>query len=84
MSQSLERSMTGIWQDVFGLDGIGLTDNFFALGGNSILASSVAERVTRTFGLQLAFDEVFEHQTIAELCGYLRSQQQSGAIQKAR
>jgi acyl carrier protein len=72
MSQSLERSMTAIWQEVFGLDSVAPTDNFFALGGDSIMASLLAERVTRTIGLQLEFDEVFEHQTIAELCAYVR------------
>lgn len=81
MNPSLERSMTAIWRDVFDRDGISPTDNFFALGGNSILASSLADRVTRTFGLQIAFDEVFEHQTIAELCAYVGSRLQSDAVQ---
>nr|WP_298719416.1 phosphopantetheine-binding protein [uncultured Steroidobacter sp.] len=70
--------MTRIWQDVFGLESIHPTENFFALGGDSIVASMLAERITRTIGLQLAFDEVFEHQTIAELCAYVRSRRRPG------
>jgi aryl carrier-like protein len=67
--------MTAIWRDVFGIDTIGPNDNFFALGGNSFLASSLAERVTRRWGMEIAFDQVFEHQTIEQLCAYVRSRQ---------
>lgn len=79
MNRVLERIMTDIWQDVLGVEDVGPTDNFFELGGNSILASSLVERVTQTFGLPLAFDEVFQHPTIAELSAYVHARQGSGA-----
>lgn len=61
-----EELLTDIWKQVLGLEQIGVHDNFFESGGDSILSIQVITRANRV-GLQLASRQIFQHQTIAEL-----------------
>ncbi|WP_158885988.1 non-ribosomal peptide synthetase [Amycolatopsis anabasis] len=61
-----ERELARIWAEVLGLTSVGSTDNFFTLGGDSILSLQVVSRA-REAGLTLSSKLLFEHQTIAEL-----------------
>ncbi|MFV0131782.1 non-ribosomal peptide synthase/polyketide synthase [Streptomyces sp. HMX87] len=61
-----ERRIAGVWTDVLGVEGIGVDDNFFHLGGDSILSMQVVSRLRRE-GLHLATRDLFTHQTVAEL-----------------
>jgi amino acid adenylation domain-containing protein/FkbM family methyltransferase len=61
-----EEILLEIWQDVLGLDQIGMTDNFFSLGGNSI-GSIRVQAAARRRGLDFALQSIFTHQTIREL-----------------
>ncbi|MFJ7907176.1 non-ribosomal peptide synthase/polyketide synthase [Kitasatospora sp. NPDC096204] len=62
----LERRIARIWADVLGLDEVGADDNFFLLGGDSILSMQVVSRLRRD-GLHLATRDLFSHQTVARL-----------------
>jgi amino acid adenylation domain-containing protein/non-ribosomal peptide synthase protein (TIGR01720 family) len=55
-----------IWRDVLRLDEVGVDDNFFTLGGDSILSLQIAAAAARR-GFELGVDAVFQHQTIARL-----------------
>ncbi|HWM91382.1 MAG TPA: amino acid adenylation domain-containing protein [Thermoanaerobaculia bacterium] len=61
-----EEVLAGIWREVLGLDQVGVHDNFFRLGGDSILSIQVVARARRA-GLLLTTRQFFEHQTIAGL-----------------
>ncbi|MFD4999336.1 non-ribosomal peptide synthase/polyketide synthase [Streptomyces buecherae] len=61
-----ERRIARIWADVLGLDAVGADDNFFDLGGDSILSMQVVSRLRRD-GLRLATKDLFTHQTVAAL-----------------
>ncbi|HEY0497536.1 MAG TPA: amino acid adenylation domain-containing protein, partial [Kutzneria sp.] len=61
-----ERVLAEIWAGVLGGERIGVQDNFFALGGDSILSIQVVSRA-RAAGLRLTSRDLFTHQTIAEL-----------------
>lgn len=61
-----EQIIAGIWCDVLGLDRVGIRDNFFELGGDSILSIQIIARA-RAVGLQLTAQQIFQHQTIADL-----------------
>ncbi|HEY4575294.1 MAG TPA: amino acid adenylation domain-containing protein, partial [Thermoanaerobaculia bacterium] len=61
-----EARLAGIWREVLGREGVGIHDNFFQLGGDSILAIQVVARARRE-GLMLTTRQLFEHQTIAAL-----------------
>jgi phthiocerol/phenolphthiocerol synthesis type-I polyketide synthase E len=62
----LERRLAAVWQATLGIEEVGVDDNFFDLGGDSILGIQLVARANES-GLQLAPDQLFEHQTIAEL-----------------
>ncbi|WP_225447483.1 non-ribosomal peptide synthetase [Streptacidiphilus sp. PB12-B1b] len=72
-----ERRVARIWADVLGVEGIGADDNFFALGGDSILSMQVVSRLRRD-GLHLATRDLFTHQTLAELAAVVRAAPQGG------
>ncbi|WP_330182290.1 amino acid adenylation domain-containing protein [Nocardia sp. NBC_01503] len=61
-----ERILASIFAEVLGTDDIGADDNFFALGGDSIIAIQLVARA-KTAGLALRARDVFEHKTIAGL-----------------
>ncbi|WP_394833990.1 non-ribosomal peptide synthase/polyketide synthase [Pendulispora rubella] len=62
----IERQLAGIWRDVLQRADLGVTDDFFALGGDSIASLRVVARA-RELGLGLTPKQVLEHPTIAEL-----------------
>lgn len=61
-----ERMLADLWQDILGLDRVGRQDNFFALGGDSILSLRIIARA-QSLGFGLTPRDLFERQTIAEL-----------------
>ena len=61
-----EKSLAIIWSQVLGCDRLSVNDNFFALGGDSILAIQVVAKA-KQMGLKLAPKDLFQHQTIAKL-----------------
>ena len=61
-----EETLAAIWADVLKVDRVSINDNFFDLGGDSILGTLILARATRA-GLRLSPVQLFEHQTIAEL-----------------
>ncbi|MBW2257067.1 MAG: AMP-binding protein, partial [Deltaproteobacteria bacterium] len=65
-SSDAEKVLAGIWQEVLGADRVGIHDNFFDLGGDSILSIQVVARAARQ-GLVLSPRLLFQHQTIADL-----------------
>jgi non-ribosomal peptide synthase protein (TIGR01720 family) len=61
-----EELLAGIWAEVLRQERVGRHDNFFALGGDSILCIQVIARAQQA-GLQLTPKQLFQHQSIAEL-----------------
>jgi amino acid adenylation domain-containing protein/non-ribosomal peptide synthase protein (TIGR01720 family) len=61
-----ERELARVWAEVLRLDRVGTRDNFFALGGDSILAIQVVSRARR-IGLSLKPRQLFQYPTVAEL-----------------
>ncbi|HEY4460884.1 MAG TPA: amino acid adenylation domain-containing protein, partial [Pseudonocardiaceae bacterium] len=74
-----EHTLVGIWQDVLGLDHIGTQDNFFTLGGDSIMSMRIAARATQA-GFRVNPRHLFENQTIAELAVVMESAQRPVAV----
>jgi acyl transferase domain-containing protein len=62
-----ERILAGIWQELLGLEAVGVHDNFFELGGHSLFAARVLSRVRAAFGVSLPLDAVFDAPSVAEL-----------------
>ncbi|PYQ42819.1 MAG: polyketide synthase, partial [Acidobacteria bacterium] len=64
-----ERILAGIWQELLGIDKVGIHDNFFELGGHSLFAARVLSRVRSGLKVSLSLEAIFEAPTIAELAG---------------
>jgi non-ribosomal peptide synthase protein (TIGR01720 family) len=62
----MEQMLANIWSELLGVEKIGRDDNFFDLGGDSVVSIQIIVRA-RQAGLQLTAKQVFEHQTIAGL-----------------
>ncbi|PMB23519.1 non-ribosomal peptide synthetase [Fischerella thermalis] len=63
---TIEKQLAAIWSEVLGLEKIGINDNFFTLGGDSILSLQVIFKANQ-LGLNLTSKQLFQHQTIAQL-----------------
>jgi acyl-CoA synthetase (AMP-forming)/AMP-acid ligase II/aryl carrier-like protein len=72
----LEQVLADTWQELLGIDKIGIHDNFFESGGDSIISIQVVSRVRRK-GYDFQVADIFTHQTIAKLSALVeqRSQQ---------
>ncbi len=66
-STSVEQSLAGVWSDLLGLPQIGIHDNFFDLGGHSLLTTQLISRVRELFKVDLPLRQVFQQPTIAAL-----------------
>lgn len=62
-----EEEIAGIWREEFGIDSVGVYDDFFELGGQSLAAVRVAARVRELFGVDLALRELYADFTVAEM-----------------
>ncbi|MDY7016076.1 MAG: amino acid adenylation domain-containing protein, partial [Cyanobacteriota bacterium] len=63
---STEQKLTNIWQQVLGLELIGMDDDFLNLGGDSLLATQIINRIRETFQAEIALDSLLEESTIAK------------------
>ena len=63
---AIEKQLIKIWEEVLGFEPIGRTDNFFEIGGDSILSIQIMARA-RNAGLSFKPNDLFENQTIAQL-----------------
>ncbi|MFI0480792.1 condensation domain-containing protein [Actinomadura sp. 9N215] len=68
-----EKAVAGIWADVLGIDRIGADDDFFALGGHSLMAAELVERIRVEFGLDLPLGRLFDGPTVAAVAEYVTS-----------
>ncbi|MFF0522328.1 non-ribosomal peptide synthase/polyketide synthase [Actinomadura nitritigenes] len=66
-SSTAEQSVARIWQEVLGVDRVGVADDFFELGGHSLLAAQVAVRLRTWLGAELPLGALFESPTLGEL-----------------
>jgi amino acid adenylation domain-containing protein/FkbM family methyltransferase len=63
----VEQRMLDVWRDVLGRADVGLDDGFFTVGGQSVLATRLASRVSAQFQVELPVRAVFEHPTVTAL-----------------
>ncbi len=62
-----EQKMAEIWQEVLGLEKIGITDNFFELGGHSLIVAQVINRLNKQLNKTVSFKDFFSNPTIDAL-----------------
>ncbi|MDT0343962.1 non-ribosomal peptide synthetase [Streptomyces litchfieldiae] len=76
----LERLVHGVWAELLGRgEGtFGVTDDFFKLGGDSIVAVQLLSRLRQRLGPHVFVDEVLNHNTIERFCALLTARQAEG------
>ena len=66
-SNQVEQTITEFWQDLFGIKQVGIHDNFFDLGGNSLFAIQLVSHLRKAFQIELPMSKLFESPTVIEL-----------------
>ena len=64
---SVEKTLVEIWQEVLQINDIGINDNFFNLGGHSLMISQIINRIYKQLSRTIPFRTFFNHPTIASL-----------------
>jgi len=69
---SLDQALEAMWGDLLGLDAVGADDDFFDLGGHSLIAIRLMTRIHEELGVRLQLTTIFDAPTVASLCSRLR------------
>jgi amino acid adenylation domain-containing protein len=67
----VEKNVTGIWMDLLLLDKIGVDDNFFQLGGNSLLALKSVAALKQQFGYEVPITKLYQFPTVSGIAGLI-------------
>ncbi|WP_246253117.1 phosphopantetheine-binding protein, partial [Flavobacterium collinsii] len=69
-----EHQLVQIWENLLGIEKVGVHDNFFELGGHSLLATRLVSMIRKGLSIEISIREVFEYATIATLSSHVSSQ----------
>jgi acyl transferase domain-containing protein/acyl carrier protein len=67
----LEEKVSQIWQEMLGVDKVGIHDNFFELGGNSLIGVDIISRINKELQTDISIVTLFEAPTIGDIAGLL-------------
>jgi thioesterase domain-containing protein/acyl carrier protein len=70
----IERTLVGFWQDLLGVGQVGVEDDFFALGGHSLIAVRLFAMVKKAFRVDFPISVLFEAPTIAKCAALIEAQ----------
>jgi amino acid adenylation domain-containing protein len=79
-----EELLAGIWAEVLKVQRIGVHDNFFTLGGHSLMATQVLARIRHALKFDVNLRSLFESPTVAELARHLLAQDNVQKTQEVR
>lgn len=74
----IEKKLVAIWQEVLGIEKIGIVDNFFELGGNSIKLIKLINRYNNLFDLDIKLSNFLEKNTITDQIQYVNDNKNRG------
>jgi acyl carrier protein len=69
----IEQKVAGIWQQLLGIDAVGVEDNFFQLGGQSLVAIQVVARINDLYQIDLPVDTMFQDITVEKLTEHIKT-----------
>jgi pyochelin synthetase len=74
----IEETLATLWSKLLGVEQVGTEDDFFELGGDSILTTQLASLVRNTFKVTLPLNVIFEHPTLADLAARVEAARAAG------
>ncbi|EGO65801.1 non-ribosomal peptide synthetase [Acetonema longum] len=78
-----EEKMAVLWQDILGMEKVGIEDSFFELGGHSIKAITLVARIHKEFGIEIPYGQFFKTPTIRELAAYTALPDAAGQMRRS-
>ncbi|WP_143088761.1 non-ribosomal peptide synthetase, partial [Paenibacillus algorifonticola] len=72
-SNDTERTITAIWGKMFNINKVGVNNNFFELGGNSLKAVVLSSHLFKEFGTEVSIQAIFQRPTVCEQAAYINS-----------
>ncbi|MCP4164189.1 MAG: amino acid adenylation domain-containing protein, partial [Deltaproteobacteria bacterium] len=63
----IEKTLAIIWQEVLGIEKVGVLDNFFELGGHSLKATRVVSQIIKKLEIDIVLTDIFKNQTVEAL-----------------
>ncbi len=82
-SDELQQTIVNIWQDTLKLDKVGVKDNFFDLGGHSLLIVRVHQLLKAQVDKPISLTDLYRFPTIASLTEFLNSDKQNESLKKS-
>jgi amino acid adenylation domain-containing protein/FkbM family methyltransferase len=82
--EETEKTLVSIWKDLLELDNISIHDDFFDIGGHSLLAVRLISSIRKELGVEMRINDIFDFPTIALLSKQLDSQKKSSDISTIR
>jgi amino acid adenylation domain-containing protein len=80
LAPGYERELAALWQDLLKVTSIGSNDDFFALGGNSLLAAALVARLRSSHSIDLSVRDVFESPTLLALAATIIQRRANGDV----
>ncbi|MCX7748502.1 MAG: amino acid adenylation domain-containing protein [Clostridia bacterium] len=81
-SSEVETILMNIWKEELGLDSVGMNDNFFEVGGHSLLLTRVHNRLNKQFNREFSLIDLFTHSTIGALAKYVSGESEDMVFHK--
>ncbi|WP_025742940.1 non-ribosomal peptide synthetase [Aquimarina pacifica] len=75
-----ESKLIHLWQEVLGVENIGIHDNFFHIGGDSIIAIRLISKINKSFNLCLGVDQLYKNQCIADFSKNITSTEKTSDL----
>ncbi|CAL9674615.1 Linear gramicidin synthase subunit B (plasmid) [Streptomyces sp. enrichment culture] len=79
-----EEALCALFAEILGVERVGIDDDFFALGGNSLKATRLIGRMRKTLGLEASIRTLFQYSTIAEFSGHVQAAAATGSRPRLR
>ena len=78
-----ENIIANIWQKALNIEKVGVQDNFFDLGGHSLLLLQVYNKLRETFSQELSLVDLFKYPTVGALAKYLTGQENEDSVNES-
>ncbi|MDO6470697.1 non-ribosomal peptide synthetase/type I polyketide synthase [Maribacter sp. 1_MG-2023] len=80
----IEKGLASIWEKELKVSGIGLDDNFFEMGGTSIVAQKVVNAIMKTLQVRIPVTKLYQHTTISALSEFMKGHKKTALFSSKR